>query len=156
PSRLEPPQFTSCGGTPAEARQRNCSFDLLSFSWQVSECYDSDLLNAFLSYRGVDKPWKYYEDPWNVSSSVEVREVPAEIAALGEQMLYVSWEYHIVHCTFMYMAMHRAYTVRGYIDSHLDDWDHTKHCQRVILKQGMNSEDAFVEGKLRFPECRIV
>ncbi|KAH8691591.1 hypothetical protein BGW36DRAFT_388628 [Talaromyces proteolyticus] len=79
-----------------------------------------------------------------------------ELAVLGEDRLFVSWEYHIVHCTYMYMAMHRAYTVRGYIDSHLDDWNHTRHCQKILLERNMEDVDISTVGFLRFPECRAV
>jgi hypothetical protein len=140
--------YTNCGDSPSTARSRGCSFDLLSFSWQTPECYDEPLISAFLAY--PPKPWKFYK---NFSATEEISQ---SVAALGESNLHVTWEYHMVHCTFMWMQMHRAYTERGYIDSHLDSWAHTRHCQVVSLNREYGPDVVNVEGKLRYPECRPV
>jgi hypothetical protein len=140
--------YKNCGNTPSTARTRDCSFDLLSFAWQTPECYDSALVSAFLDYPA--EPWRYYTN----SSAVE--EVSPVVAARGEMDLHVTWEYHVVHCTFMWMQMHRAFAGRGYIDSHLDSWNHTKHCQVVGLERTFPMDRVNVEGKVRYPECRAV
>ncbi|MCJ1305602.1 hypothetical protein MMC08_008417 [Hypocenomyce scalaris] len=142
------PVFTDCGDNPSTARSRGCSFDVLSFSWQTPECYDEPLISSFLAY--PPEPWRWYT---NVSGT---EEVSLAVAAQGERDLFVSWEYHIVHCTFMWMQMHRAYTVRRYIDSHLDSWKHTLHCQLVMLERGIGMDVVSVAGKVMYPECRAV
>jgi hypothetical protein len=139
---------TNCGTSPSMARSRGCSFDLLSFAWQTPECYDEPLISSFLAY--PTEPWRYYTN----SSATE--EVPQAVAALGEMDLYMTWEFHLSHCTFLWLQMHRGFTDRGYIDSHLDSWDHTKHCQTVILERKYGSEIVNVEGKVKYPECRPV
>jgi len=35
---------------PSEARSRNCSFDLISFAWQLPPCYDAPLIAEFQSW----------------------------------------------------------------------------------------------------------
>lgn len=142
------PIYTNCGDSPATAKSRGCSFDVLSFTWQTPECYDAPLVTSFLSY--PPEPWRWYTAPGGAE------EVPLAVAALGERDLYVNWEYHIVHCTYMWMLMHRAYTVRGYIDSHLDAWNHTLHCQLVVLERGIGWDVVSVGGRVQYPDCRAV
>ena len=142
------PTYTNCGDSPTTAKSRGCSFDILSFTWQTPECYDEPLVTSFLSY--PPEPWRFYTAPGGAE------EVSLAVAALGERELYVNWEYHIVHCTYMWMLMHRAYTVRGYIDSHLDAWNHTLHCQLVTLEKGVEMDVISVAGRVQYPDCRAV
>jgi hypothetical protein len=91
---------------------------------------------------------------WTNASAVET--IPAEVVAKGETEPYVTWEYHVVHCTYMWLQMHRAYGERGYIDVHLDGWEHTRHCQEVALETGIDSSEVNTKGELSFPECRSI
>jgi len=103
---------------------------------------------AFLSHQG--HPFTF----WTNNTAIEI--VPLEVAAKGEMNLHVTWETHVIHCTYMWMQMHRAYADRGYIDSHLDNWAHTKHCQSVLLEKGYGLETVNAEGRVNYPECRNV
>ena len=103
---------------------------------------------AFLSHQ--KRPITF----WTNNTAVET--VPLEVAAKGEMNLHVTWKKHVIHCTYMWMQMHRAYGERGYIDSHLDNWAHTKHCQTVILEKGIPPETVNAEGTVNYPECRDV
>ncbi|KAF2163039.1 hypothetical protein M409DRAFT_26485 [Zasmidium cellare ATCC 36951] len=140
------PTWTSCGNDPATAKSRGCSFDLLSFAWQTPECYDTSLMDEFASWNH-DSDWNFYNDP-NYTEPVS-----QQIASQGERgPLFVKWDYHVVHCTFMWRQMHRAYE-KGWIDSHLANYNHTLHCQKMIL---MSPEDAVkkpVMARLIYPEC---
>ncbi|KAK4501091.1 hypothetical protein PRZ48_006897 [Zasmidium cellare] len=135
--------WSSCGNDSATARSRGCSFDLISFAWQTPECYDDELVSEFVFWKGN---WSFY-------SNVNLTEpVDQFVAMQGETQLYVPWEYHIVHCTFMWRQMHRAYE-RGWIDAHLGNYNHTLHCQQMIL---MNPEEAKTKttgARLIYPEC---
>jgi hypothetical protein len=143
--RNSAPTWPSCGDTPEIARQRGCSFDLISFAWQTPECYDSDLVSEFANW---DR-WSFYTDSHgNVTIS--------EVAALaGERSLWVTWNYHIVHCTFMWRQMHRAYK-RGWIDAHLRSYNHTLHCQEMLLKKGVEGTDVGTTAGLIYPVCDSV
>ncbi|KAK4495419.1 hypothetical protein PRZ48_013750 [Zasmidium cellare] len=139
-------EWSSCGDDPATARSRGCSFDLLSFAWQTPECYDTSLMAEFASWNG-DGDWNFYANP-NYTEPVS-----QHIAIQGERTpLFVKWDYHVVHCTFMWRQMHRAYE-SGWIDSHLANYNHTLHCQKMIL---MSPEEALkkpVMARLIYPEC---
>lgn len=136
--------WSDCGTTAAEARSRGCRFDILSFAWQTPECFDEELMDSFAN----QKPWNFFEEYNNT-----LKTVPYHVAVLGEQNLYVDWDFHIWHCTYMYRQMHRAFA-RGYIDSHLDDYHHTLHCQKTLLERQIPMDAAIVEAFPKFPSCR--
>jgi hypothetical protein len=127
-----PKIWTSCGSNPSTARSRGCQFDLISFSWQTPECYDSTLVSEFASF----SPWTF----WTSENGTET--VSLEEAFLGERKLWFPWRYHVVHCTFVWRKMHRAYEV-GWIDSDLRGYGHTMHCQKMVLMEmeGEESEE---------------
>jgi hypothetical protein len=134
--------WESCGSTPESARQRGCSFDLISFAWQTPECYDSSLVSEFATW----DEWYYYtERRGNVT-------VPQSVVLLGEQAVWVSWHFHMVHCTFMWRQMHRAFE-RGWIDAHLRAYNHTLHCQTMLLKEGINDDDFNTNATVIYPVC---
>ena len=143
------PRHTSCGTTPSQARSRACHFDILSFAWQTPECYDAELITDFLSYDN----WTFYAE---FNTTDPTKTVDTATALEGNTGLYVDWKYHVTHCTFMWRQMHRAFTVRGYIDSHLDNYMHTLHCQGTLLDRERDMGGVTVIGMLRYPECREV
>ncbi|USP81379.1 uncharacterized protein yc1106_08653 [Curvularia clavata] len=161
--------WEDCGGTPDEARRRNCHFDILSMAWQTHECFDHANDAAFLAHHTdfnasdihsdhaqdaeqedkevVTTAWKFFLD-------VEGQhEIPLSVALTGEHQLFVSQEFHFTHCTYMWRQMHRAYAKLGYIDAHLANWRHTLHCQNVLLA-GMGDKDSLgAVGKVLYPKC---
>ncbi|EMD59049.1 hypothetical protein COCSADRAFT_102599 [Bipolaris sorokiniana ND90Pr] len=84
--------WPKCGFTPAEAKSRGCKFDILSFAWQLPECYNAKLMEEFLA----EKDWAFYRDPEGTSS------VSRDVALQGELDLYVTQEYHRTHCMYMW------------------------------------------------------
>ncbi|KAL2263972.1 hypothetical protein VTK26DRAFT_3966 [Humicola hyalothermophila] len=169
-----PPVNTNCGSSPSEARRRGCRFDILSFAWQTPECYDAELMEEFIGYDN----WTFYTHPFSSTSTsgtdggisdsnsgnppsttdaeFGTDTVDISTALEGERTLYVDWKYHVVHCTFMWRQMHRAYTVRGYIDSHLDDYRHTLHCQLTLLDRETPLGSVVVVAELKYPDCRKI
>ncbi|KAK3293016.1 uncharacterized protein B0H64DRAFT_204550 [Chaetomium fimeti] len=147
PLPTHPHRWTTCGTSPSEARARGCRFDILSFAWQTPECYDSDLMAAFLAHHA----WQFYAHANRTDETVDLA-----VALRGERTLYVDWEYHVAHCTFMWRQMHRAYAVRGFVDAHLDGYGHTLHCQGVLLERGMPGGVVNVVAAVKYPECREV
>lgn len=119
---LQQPQWLSCGDNPTTARERNCSFDIITFAWQTSECYDAPLVEEF----AIWEPWTF----WTDESGNET--VSLAQARRGDVGLYFPWKYHVVHCTFVWRQMHRAYE-SGWIDEHSRSYHHTTHCQRMLL-----------------------
>ncbi|KAK4446248.1 hypothetical protein QBC34DRAFT_331742, partial [Podospora aff. communis PSN243] len=149
PTSTSPPSpvHTSCGTTPDEARSRGCHFDILSFAWQTHECYDAELMDDFMAYDN----WTFYTQPNRTSKTVSLTD-----ALKGDVSLFVDWKYHVVHCTFMWMQMHRAFVIKGWIDSHLDSYAHTKHCRWALLEKETKMEEVNVVAKVKYPACRRV
>ncbi|KAK4233309.1 hypothetical protein C8A03DRAFT_48111 [Achaetomium macrosporum] len=145
-------RWTTCGSSPAEAESRGCRFDILSFAWQTPECYDDELMQEFIHY-DTNNTWQFYAHPNNRTVVVDL----ATALRGHNRTLYVDWKYHVTHCTFTWRQMHRAYALRGYIDSHLDSYRHTLHCQWVLLENGKTPmETVNVVAELKYPECRKI
>ena len=135
-------RISSCGNTSTSARQQGCSFDMISFSWQAPECYNEALVSEFMAWNN----WTFYtEMRGNVT-------VPTEVAIQGEQGLWVSWEYHLVHCTFVWRQMQIGYE-RGWIDSHVRSYPHTLHCQKMLFLEGLEPDDYMIYAVVQFPTC---
>lgn len=144
-------RWKTCGSSPAEAESRGCRFDILSFAWQTPECYDAELMRDFINH----DTWQFYTHPYpNNTGDAEV--VDLATALEGQRTLYVDWKYHITHCTFMWRQMHRAYAGRGYVDSHLDSYKHTLHCQAVLLDRNTPFGRVNVVAEVKYPECRRI
>lgn len=139
------PFWTSCGNTSKSARARGCSFDLISFAWQTPECYDSSLVSEFITW-----------DNWTFSTELHGNQtIPLETALQGEQSLFVTWHYHMVHCTFMWRQMHRAFE-NGWIDIHLRAYNHTLHCQKMLLETRFTDDIVNTNATVIYPACERV
>lgn len=137
--------IASCGSTPDHARAQNCSFDIISFAWQRPQCYDETLITEFLAWSN----WTYFSDP---SLSIPVHE---QQARQGDKDLFVDWQYHTVHCTFMWRRMHRSLET-GWIDGHLSNYSHTLHCQNVLLLDEVASTRYVTLARVNYPECHPI
>jgi hypothetical protein len=135
---------TNCGLSPEKAREKGCKFDVMSFSWLPPACYDADLTQQFLA----DKEWGWYTDP-RATGSVPLSEVQEG----NLKYVFVSWEFHLVHCGYMWRKMHRAVMSGGPIDGYIMDTNHTAHCVKELLagKTELNRTTTMIFAK--YPEC---
>lgn len=133
---------STCGDDPETARRNNCSFDLISFAWQRPECYDAELVGEFAAWN----EWAFFAHR-NMTEPVSQEE-----AFHGNRTLYVEWAYHKVHCTFIWRQMHRQYE-RGWVDSHLGNYNHTLHCQHVLLLDDPENFPPATQANVIYPEC---
>ncbi|EXJ54776.1 hypothetical protein A1O7_10117 [Cladophialophora yegresii CBS 114405] len=139
-----PPAWTDCGSSPSEARSRGCSFDAMSFTWSLSDCFDGELTDQFLSHA----QWRWYSE--------EGTEIDRESVLSGEyEYLFVSGEYHVVHCTFMWRKMHRALLRGRRIDSYLANYNHTEHCAHRLQKQDAAQKDVNTVIVSKYPSCGV-
>ncbi len=148
PSNNSSNTIQSCGASPREARAGGCHFDLISFSWLPEPCYDSELAQDFDNLR----EWKWWFDENNT--------VPAshQLAMTGEYSLFVEWDYHLWHCTFMWRKMHRALSRSGQmaIDSYMGSYNHTLHCEEMLLRYReieLNSVNTVI--RVKYPDCNV-
>jgi hypothetical protein len=146
PLRLRSAQsIYQCGNSPEEARSNGCHFDLMSFSWLPPACFDGELMDEFLTHSN----WEWYSDISQKNT------VPANEVQHGQHdALYVSWDYHFVHCTYMWQKMHRALLHQRPMDGYIGNMHHTAHCADLLLSQA----DMRTTGKMtvvfaKYPSC---
>jgi hypothetical protein len=139
-----------CGSSAAEARARGCHFDIISFSWLPNECYDAELSRSFDDESELE--WFLYANRTQPLTHEEIM--------TGEYTgLYVNWEYHLRHCMAMWKKLHRA--VLGdlgnrAIDSYIGSYEHTKHCEHMLLgAQGIAFDAINTRIDVKFPDCGI-
>jgi hypothetical protein len=149
-------RFGFCGDTPFSARQANCTFDIMSFSWLPAACAEPDLTAEFLALRH----WTWWMDT-DKNIPVPFEEVASGVH--GE--LYVTREYHMYHCTYMWRKLHRGLLRgqgnaegRGVVDTYTGEYGHTAHCEMMLL--GMKGDEGGIDKMatdtiitMKFPQC---
>lgn len=116
----------NCGNSSEEARAKGCIFDVMSILWVTPECYDAELAEEFKTH--WDHEW------WAHRKADPQDQVPYDVVAQGEwKYLWVEWEYHQLHCTFMWRKMHRAILNHWPMEDRLMSWGHTLHCEDMLV-----------------------
>jgi hypothetical protein len=105
----------------------------MSFSWLPSPCYDSQLSEQFLTL----KNWQWFNSP-NMTEDAKVEK--EEVLKGEHDYLWVSWEYHKLHCTYMWRKMHRAVLRGGFVDQYIGNYEHTEHCEEILMGEGVEME----------------
>ncbi|PGH08180.1 hypothetical protein GX51_01334 [Blastomyces parvus] len=143
-----------CGNSPSEARKLGCRFDMISFSWQHTDCWDETLYTHFLArYRST---W-YWE-------TLDGKPVPVdEVLAGHHRVLNTTWDFYIVHCLY---AMERA--AQGSSSSRLtwagarrqlvEDWSpphlHAKQCMLDLMDPGRHARMTMMTtARMWYPAC---
>lgn len=129
PSFHSEPGFEGCGTSPTEARALGCEFDVMSFSWLPSRCYDGELVDDFLGARA----WQWFADE-DKHHIVELEQVRTG----SYDSLYVTMEYHLYHCQYMWTKMHRAILAGRPLDGYIANLMHTTHCGEMLLDRDVN------------------
>lgn len=135
------PYPLSCGPTPEAARAKNCIFDIMSYAWLPPPCYDHNLTTAFITSKSrsisltgkggkhksstgegngkvkvngggggqtLSTGWRYYQN-WSDKTPLD-----SSVVERGDvESVYVTWEWHLEHCLFMWRKMHRSLLVYG-------------------------------------------
>ena len=118
---------TDCGSSVAEAKARGCHFDMMSWLWVPAECFDAELVEEFIALRD----WDWYTD------HTGKERVPLDIVKTGAyDRLWAPQEYHMWHCTYMWKKMHRAILRGRPMDSDIANYNHTVHCEKMLLDAG--------------------
>ncbi|KAK5994537.1 hypothetical protein PT974_05015 [Cladobotryum mycophilum] len=143
PSDLALPP-AQCGNSPTEAMEAGCRFDLMSFTWSRPQCFDGELVDEFLALQN----WTWWLDAYGN------QEVPLETVALGVYSpLFVTWEYHLFHCTYMWRKMHRAVLNGAPLDSYVLNLDHTLHCGHMLLNRTAQLQERNTAIITKYPSC---
>ncbi|KAE9374961.1 hypothetical protein N431DRAFT_438321 [Stipitochalara longipes BDJ] len=149
-------RFGSCGDKPSSARQASCVFDIMSFSWLPTACAEPELTTEFLGLRN----WT-----WWIDAKKQIPVSFEEVARGGHGELYVTREYHMYHCTYMWRKLHRGLLRgqgnaegRGVVDTYIGEYGHTAHCEMMLL--GMEDDEDGIDKMatdtiitMKFPQC---
>jgi|SRR3569833_1057220 len=135
-----------CGNSSTEALGNGCIFDIMSFTWSHPQCFDEELMSDFLKY----KQWTWWFDaegekpvPWS------------HVSAGHHPQLYVTWEYHLAHCTFMWRKMHRAIAAGKPLDSYVGNIHHTLHCGEMLLDREAALDERNTIIRVKYPSCSL-
>ncbi|EAW12351.1 uncharacterized protein ACLA_063180 [Aspergillus clavatus NRRL 1] len=147
--QLEPsssPRLFRCGTSAAEAKAAGCHFDLMSFSWLPPECYNQDLTNDFLNH--TDWQWSLDAEGKHMVSKHFVQQGDFEF-------LFTSYEYHVVHCVYMWKKTHQAImeATFDHLDGYIAGLGHTGHCGEMLLDRTMDLQAWGTPGWTKFPAC---
>lgn len=150
-SEPELPELLTCGSSPEEARHLGCRFNVMSFTWVPSPCFDEELIDEFLS--SPSTPWKWFSEPNSTTAST----VPVGEVLSGQfPELYVTNAFHTTHCTFTWKQLHRALAVLGYLDSYIGNYEHTLHCEQMLLSRSLDLAQIETTIRRKFSTCRRI
>jgi hypothetical protein len=151
----------TCGTSVAEARTRNCHFDLLAKAWLPEPCSKHGLdefiiAGAQLDGHAGNKTWQYWESS-DGGRGLDLEEV----AAMGDGnkhgvMWWTTRREHSVHCAWMLLRMAHAYThgLRG--DHVVRKYSHARHCVHSLLNKSYyapRQDEIAVHGNVVFGNC---
>ncbi|KAK0711802.1 hypothetical protein B0H67DRAFT_493239, partial [Lasiosphaeris hirsuta] len=137
-----------CRTTAAEARQRGCFFDIISFSWLAPPCWDTELSEAF----------DHFACEWFIDSDKTQRVSHAHAMMEDYGGLFINEEYHTRHCAAMWLKMQQVVLGVGKraIDSYIAEMSHTDHSLKVLLERESRLDVLDTIILLSFPHCRLV
>lgn len=139
-----PAPARGCGGSPEEASEAGCTFDLMTFTWTQPACVDEELTAEFLQLR----EWSW----WTDADGAE--EVPQDEVALGRhEGLFVSWEYQLEQCVYLWKKMQRAVLNKAPLDSYTLDASHTAQCAEMLLDREAPAEDTRTIVATKYTTC---
>ncbi|KAI9745505.1 MAG: hypothetical protein M1818_001039 [Claussenomyces sp. TS43310] len=139
-SRLQGIHWKDCGTTAAEAQLKNCRFDLMLTSWLHADCFDSQLMERYLS----EHDYKWYADS-------DLKTILPDDGALHR--VFVEKEFHFVHCAYMWEMQMRAYRSGKAIDHNIWQYEHTVHCAKLLVSQQLPRN--FTVLTVKFDSCGI-
>jgi hypothetical protein len=143
-------EYRNCGSSSAEARRRGCIMDVISRTWHVPQCYDAELAEEFINL----KDWHWYTD---TSGKTELSRAEVERGD-GPDPFYVTREYHLLHCQFVFRKLQRAIQYNTPVDSYMGNYNHTKHCSLELWDHWKTPEERQITDSpfiLIYPTCPV-
>jgi|SRR3569833_41645 len=113
---------TYCGSSPEEARAAGCKFDMMSFGWVAPECWDQELYDEMARYR-----------TWNWTTLDGQPISTDEIATGSQHQALATWEFHLVHCVYVWRKLARSVLRGRPLDEFAARYGHAKHCGKELL-----------------------
>lgn len=119
--------------------------DLISRAWLPKDCFDTELTTEFLNF----SEWRWYADKEGT------RELSREVVERGDgpNPLFVSRQYHLVHCAFVWKKYQRAVLHGVPIEDYIANYSHTEHCTRELVEEREAPDTPDSPFWLLFPFC---
>ncbi len=155
----QPRPIKSCGSTVAEARLRNCQFDLLAKAWLPNECSRHGL-DGFLAAGATlnnGTTWRY----WTAKDgSVEIGQ--EDLSLMGDdgkdRLWWATRREHSVHCAWMLLRLAHAYTHGLEGDQLVRNYHHAEHCVNNLLQKSYfapGQDEIATKGNVIFGDCYL-
>lgn len=136
--------LTSCGSSREEAITNGCKFDVMSFGWMPPMCFDEALCKEFCDAR----KWDWYLDE-NQTQSVPTNDIEeGKFAAL-----YISREYQVFQCMYMWKKLHRAVLSKSPLDGLSGKYNNTVHCGQVLSQESDHGSKRAILMITQYPSC---
>lgn len=135
-----------CGGSPEEAREKGCVYDVMMQDWVPEPCYDPILTEKYLA----EGNWTWYADGdgKSIISEEEMRK--------GEHgSAWMATSYHKAHCVFSWLKIIRALRNDKGISQELLSYDHVLHCAHGALKANEGDEALGVRAPTNYAKCAL-
>ena len=115
-----------------------CQFQLWSYSWVPSECFDHDLQKSFLDIAISSGGWSYYSSPRGAEEDVVGNGL---VMGGGQDQLYTTWGQHYWHCVFYQRKFFSMVLENEGMDLDMmttrdRDEPHALSCQRWLANPG--------------------
>ncbi|KAK3177735.1 hypothetical protein Dsin_033214 [Dipteronia sinensis] len=115
-----------CGSNPAEARAKDCVYDVMMQDWMPRPCYDEKLSERYLATGN----WTWWLDV-EATKSLTLEEMRK-----GEHgVIFVIQDYHKSHCIFAWEKATRAIRNEWPLIEELVSYDHIMHCRHSTLSK---------------------
>lgn len=135
-----------CGQSPEDAVEAGCVFDLMSFAWIYPVCVDEELTTEFLKL----KDWAWWTD---ADGSEEVAQ--DEVALGRHKEIFVTWEYQLQQCVYLWKKIQRAAADRDQLDTFTLDPDHTAQCIEMLLDREAPVEETKTLMVSKYTGCGV-
>lgn len=140
------PPLRGCGGSPETAAANGCAFDLMALAWVEPACHDAALTEEFLAVEA----WRWWADGEGAG------EVAREEVALGRhERVFVSWEYELEQCVYLWKKLQRAVVAKASLDSFTLDPEHTAECADMLVRKERPAEGSKTAIVTRYTTCGV-
>lgn len=143
-----------CGSSIAQAKSRNCRFDILSKAWLPQECTDlgnDEYLADSWSWNHTG--WGIYADRWQ-TRELTLEEL-SEYADSGLKW-YGTEREHLVHCAWGLKRVLDAFWFGKKLDFVIQQLHHTTHCVDRLYMSAIKADGLDIvlgKGNVRFGHC---
>lgn len=136
-----------CGNSAQEALSHGCRYSIVLHSWLPQDCLtNEDIEDETLMYE--DRVW-----PYETSSGKNL--TMDQLRAGDYSHFTTTFDWHVTHCMFVWKRLHRVLMDPAQkIDTYTANFDHTKHCVKMIGGHAGGMKDSGTKIFVKYPKCK--